>query len=61
MEALQDVAVWLRQLWVVWLMLLFGGIVAWVMWPRRKQELERHAHIPLEDDNGSDNDTGRGE
>ena len=54
MEALQEIAVWLRQLWVVWLMLLFAGIVAWVLWPRRKNELERHGRIPLEDDAESD-------
>ncbi len=54
MEWLQDLAIWLRQLWVLWLMLLFVGIVAWVYWPRRKDRLEEHGRIPLEDDEPSD-------
>ncbi len=40
----------LRSLWVVWLMLIFLGIVAWAFWPRNKQRLEAHGRIPLEDD-----------
>ena len=55
MEALRELALWLRQLWIVWLMLLFVGIGVWVMWPGRKRELERHGRIPLED-NGPDTD-----
>ena len=42
----------LRSLWVVWLMALFIGIVAWVYWPKRKREMEDHAQIPLRDDGG---------
>ena len=38
-----------RSLWVVWLLVLFVGIVAWVMWPRRKKELEDQAKIPFKD------------
>ena len=41
---------WLRSLWVVWLMILFVGIVVWVYWPKRKRELEDHGRIPLRDD-----------
>jgi len=40
----------LRSLWLVWLMVLFIGIVAWVYWPKRKREMEDHAKIPLRDD-----------
>jgi cytochrome c oxidase cbb3-type subunit 4 len=40
----------LRSLWVVWLMALFVGIVAWVYWPKRKGEMEEHGRIPLRDD-----------
>ena len=29
-----------RSLWVVWLMAIFLGIVAWVLWPGRKKRLE---------------------
>jgi cbb3-type cytochrome oxidase subunit 3 len=39
-----------RSLWVVWLLLLFAGIVLWVYWPRRKAMMEEHARIPLDDD-----------
>lgn len=52
METLQELAHWARQLWVVWLMLLFLGIVAWAFWPSRKRDLESKGRIPLEDDNG---------
>ncbi len=38
----------LRELWVVWLVLLFLGIVAWTFWPSRKEKLERHGRIPFE-------------
>jgi len=49
MEFLSDLAVWLRQLWVVWLMLLFVGIAVWAFRPKNKDRLERHGRIPLED------------
>lgn len=39
-----------RSLWVVWLMALFLGIVAWAFWPSRKGRMEKHGRIPLEDD-----------
>ena len=38
-----------KSLWGLWLMLIFVGIVAWVMWPGRKREMEDHARIPFED------------
>ena len=39
-----------RSLWVVWLLVVFAGIIVWVMWPRRKKELEEQAKIPFKDD-----------
>lgn len=39
-----------RSFWVVWLMAIFIGIVAWAFWPKRKQQLEAHGRIPLDDD-----------
>ena len=39
-----------RSLWVVWLMLIFLGIVAWAYWPGRRRRLQQHGNIPLEDD-----------
>ena len=41
---------WITSFWLVWLILLFVGIVAWVFWPKHKQRLERHREIPLRDD-----------
>lgn len=40
----------LRPLWLVWLVALFVGIVAWAYWPKRKRKLEAHGRIPLRDD-----------
>lgn len=39
-----------RSLWVVWLMLLFVGLVVWTLWPSRKRSLDQAARIPLQDD-----------
>ncbi len=38
----------LRELWLVWLVLLFLGIVAWTFWPSRRDRLERHGRIPFD-------------
>ena len=45
----------LRELWVVWLMAIFLGIVAWALWPsrRRKKQMDDAANIPFRDDEGS--------
>lgn len=40
----------LRSLWGVWLMMLFLGIVFWAYRPKNKDELQRHAQIPLRDE-----------
>jgi cbb3-type cytochrome oxidase subunit 3 len=40
----------IKSFWLVWCMLLFVGIVAWVLRPGRRHTLEAHARIPLEDD-----------
>lgn len=40
----------MRSLWVVWLMILFVGIVVWVVWPSNKKRLEKHGEIPFKDD-----------
>jgi cytochrome c oxidase cbb3-type subunit 4 len=39
-----------RPLWVVWLTLLFLGIVAWAFWPKNRERLENHGAIPLKDE-----------
>jgi cbb3-type cytochrome oxidase subunit 3 len=38
------------QLWVLWLVLLFVGIVAWVYLPRNRKRMKDDANIPLRDD-----------
>jgi len=45
-----ELYVWLRSLWVVWFVLLFAGVVAWVLWPSRRRRLEDKGRIPLRDD-----------
>jgi cytochrome c oxidase cbb3-type subunit 4 len=40
----------LKSAWLLWLLALFIGIVAWAYWPRRRRRLEQHGHIPLRDD-----------
>lgn len=40
----------LKQFWVVWLFILFCGIVAYVYWPSRKRKMEDNAKIPFRDE-----------
>ena len=40
----------LREFWVVWLMLLLGAIVFWAYRPKNKKRFEDDARIPLKDD-----------
>lgn len=47
---MDDIVNFFRSIWGLWLMAIFVGIVVWVMWPSRRKSLERHADIPLEDD-----------
>ncbi|SMF40466.1 cytochrome c oxidase cbb3-type subunit 4 [Tistlia consotensis] len=49
---MEELSHFMRNLWVVWLMAIFVGIVAWAYWPsrRRRQSLQEQANIPLRDD-----------
>lgn len=38
------------QLWVVWLVLLFAGIMVWTFLPRNQDRLKSYADLPLNDD-----------
>lgn len=38
-----------RQFWVVWLGLLFLGIILYVFWPRRRVIYDRASRIPFDD------------
>lgn len=40
----------LKSLWLVWLLVLFVGIVVWVMRPSRTAAMRHAARIPLDED-----------
>ncbi|MFZ5790560.1 MAG: cbb3-type cytochrome oxidase subunit 3 [Pseudomonadota bacterium] len=50
----QEIHEFFAPIRVLWFTLLFVGIVLWVYWPKRRDELEAHARIPLVDDSGDD-------
>lgn len=33
--------------WIVWFFVLFGGIVAWALWPGRRDKFESARLMPL--------------
>ncbi|WP_114393679.1 cbb3-type cytochrome oxidase subunit 3 [Oleisolibacter albus] len=39
----------LQQIWIVWFVVLFSGIVVWAFWPTRRRRLEDQGNIPLRD------------
>jgi cytochrome c oxidase cbb3-type subunit 4 len=39
-----------KSLWVLWLLVLFLGIVVWTFRPSRRKQHGEHARIPLQDD-----------
>jgi cytochrome c oxidase cbb3-type subunit IV len=41
-----------RSLWVVWLMILFAGVVFWAFRPKNKKRFEDDARIPFREENG---------
>ena len=47
---MQELIAFLRSFWVLWLMLLFLGIIAYAYWPKRKKKMESYGAIPLRDD-----------
>ena len=42
----------LRPLWLVWLIVLFAGVVFWAFRPRNKKRFEEDGKIPFKDENG---------
>ncbi len=50
----------LRALWVVWFMVLFLGMVFWVMRPSKKRDWENAAAIPLREGPPRRGPKGRG-
>ena len=49
MEFVAEAYAAIKSLWVVWLILVFLGLVVWVYWPGHKKRLEAHRDIPFED------------
>ena len=50
LTALSEIA---RSLWVVWLMMLFLGVVFWAFRPKNRRRFEEHGMIPFKsDENG---------
>jgi cytochrome c oxidase cbb3-type subunit 4 len=49
LNAVYEVA---RSLWVVWLMILFAGVVFWAFRPKNKKRFEDDARIPFREENG---------
>ncbi len=47
MEILHEV---LSSIWTVWAVLVFAGILRWVLRPTNRARFERDAHIPLNDE-----------
>ncbi|MBL6958021.1 MAG: cbb3-type cytochrome c oxidase subunit 3 [Rhodospirillales bacterium] len=47
LTALLEIA---RSAWVVWLMILFGGIVFWAFRPKNKKRFEDDGMIPFRDE-----------
>lgn len=41
-----------RSLWVVWLMILFIGIIWWVYRPKNRRHFEDASKIPFREDDG---------
>ena len=39
-----------RSLWVVWLMVLFLGVLFWAFRPKNKKRFEEDAMIPFKDE-----------
>ena len=37
-------------LWVVWFFVLFGGVIAWAVWPNKRKQFSEAAQIPLRDE-----------
>jgi len=46
------IALWdaVRSLWLVWMVLFFGGIVFWALRPKNKRRFEEDGMIPFKDE-----------
>jgi len=55
---MEDFYAFVRSAWVVWMMILFVGIVVWVLRPSNRQRFRDASQIPLSDDSGPPTPTG---
>lgn len=44
------VRTWASAGGLVFMVVLFAGIVAYALWPKNKKKFDRLAHLPLQDD-----------
>ena len=47
---LEDVVHLAKQFWVVWLMIIFVGLIYWAYRPKNKTRFEDHGNIPFRDE-----------
>ncbi|MCP5372178.1 MAG: cbb3-type cytochrome c oxidase subunit 3 [Hyphomicrobiales bacterium] len=47
---LQELSEVARSWWVVWLMILFTGVLFWAFRPKNRKRFEEDAQIPFRDD-----------
>lgn len=52
-----ELIAWAKSLWVVWLMLVFLGIVFWAFRPKNKSRFESDARIPFREDEDGPKDS----
>jgi cytochrome c oxidase cbb3-type subunit IV len=45
-----DFYYWTKQLWQVWGVIVFLGLMLWALWPGRRDEMDHCARIPLDDE-----------
>ena len=46
----EEMVIFLREFWLLYLFVGFVGIVAWVMRPRARERYESYGRIPLDED-----------
>lgn len=55
---MEDFYAFVRSAWVLWMMILFVGIVVWVLRPSNRQRFRDASQIPLSDDSSPPTTTG---
>ena len=50
---MEDFYAFVRSAWVVWMLILFVGIVVWVLRPSNRQRFRDASQIPLSEDDSS--------